>query len=49
LPCERLLPRIILESVRFKNLLEDSSHSDFIEPGRLRGLAPIWWTPRIGA
>ena len=32
---ERLLLRIILELVPFRNLLLDSSHSDSIEPGRL--------------
>ena len=36
LPCECLQLRIILESVRFRNLLEDSSHSDCIDQSRLR-------------
>ena len=31
----RPLPRIILELVRFRNLLEESSHSDSIEQSRL--------------
>jgi hypothetical protein len=36
---ECLLLRIILELVRFRNLLEDSSHSDSINQSRQRGLA----------
>jgi hypothetical protein len=36
---ECLLLGIDLELVRFRNLLQDSSRSDCIEPGRLRALS----------